>query len=89
VYTLLRNAHLVVQLRRTAQGWEEGEAWSYVAAENDARLAYADQKFGMAEGLAFGEDKVFIILDNNGVARATSPEDRRPLLFVFERPPEL
>jgi hypothetical protein len=89
VYALLRNAHLLVQLRRTALGWEEGEAWSYAAAENDDRFAYADRTFGMAEGLAFGEDKVFIILDNNGVARATSPEDRRPLLFVFERPPDL
>ncbi len=89
VYTLLRNAHLLVQLRRTARGWEEGEAWSFAAAENDARFAYADRTFGMAEGLAFSEDKVFIILDNNGVARAISPEDRRPLLFVFERPLDL
>jgi hypothetical protein len=89
VYALLRNAHLVVRLRRTTRGWAEGEAWSYAATENDERFAYADQKFGMAEGLAFGEDEVFIILDNNGIPRAASAEDRRPLLYVFARPLDL
>ena len=89
VYTLVRSAHLLMRLSRTAQGWQEGVAWSYAAAENASHLAYADRTYGMAEGLAIGEDKIFIILDNNGIARAASADDHRPLLYLFERPRDL
>jgi hypothetical protein len=87
VYALMRNGHLVVQLERRAGAWVEGHAVSYAAAENDGRFIYADDKFGLAEGLALTADRIFVALDNNGQARESAPGDSRPLLFVFRRPP--
>ncbi len=89
VYALVRNAHLIVELHGTPNGYREGAAWSYAAAENAPEFAYADPRFGLAEGLAIGEREIFVVLDNNAQARRAFPEDRRPLLFVFKRPPEL
>ena len=89
LYALVRNAHLVVRLEREAGGWREGRAFSFRDAENDPRYRYADRKYGMAEGLALSEREVFIVLDNNGQAREGDGGDRRPLLFVFERPASL
>jgi hypothetical protein len=89
VYALMRNAHLIVELQETPNGFREGAAWSYAAAENAPEFAYADPRFGLAEGLAIGHREIFVVLDNNAQARRAAPEDRRPLLFVFKRPPEL
>jgi hypothetical protein len=89
VYALVRNAHLLVRLERTTQGWREERAWSYAATENAPRFVYADTTFGLAEGLAIGPNEIFIVLDNNGQPRRASPADRRALLFRFARPGEL
>jgi hypothetical protein len=43
----------------------------------------------MAEGLAIGDTEIFIVTDNNRVARAGAADDVRPMLFVFERPGNL
>lgn len=87
VYALMRNGHLVVRLERRAGAWVEERAVSYAAAENDARFIYADDEFGLGEGLALTADRIFVVLDNNGQARVSAPKDSRPLLFVFRRPP--
>jgi len=87
VYALMRNGHLVVRLERREGAWVEGQGASYAAAENDPRYIYADATFGLAEGLALTQDRIFIVLDNNGQARASAPADFRPLLFIFRRPP--
>ena len=89
IYALVRNAHLIVELQQTPHGFREGAAWSYAAAENAPEFAYADPRFGLAEGLAIGEREIFVVLDNNAQARRAFADDRRPLLFVFKRPPEL
>ena len=89
VYALVRNAHLVVRLNRSAEGWREERAWSYAATENDPRFVYADTSFGLGEGLAIGPHEVFVVLDNNGQARRAAPADRRALLFRFARPSDL
>jgi hypothetical protein len=86
VYALERNAHLVVQLRRHADGYVMPRVWSFGATENDPRFAYQDRTFGLAEGLAIDREHVFVVLDNNGDQRAADRADRRPLLFVFRRP---
>lgn len=86
VYALSRNSHLVVRLARTGDTWREEEAFSYAAAENDPRLAYESRVYGLGEGLAVGDDEVFVVLDNNGDARAADPSDHRPMLLVFSRP---
>jgi hypothetical protein len=86
IYALVRNGHLIVELEQSSKGWQEQRAWSYALAENDPRYVYEDTRFGLAEGLAMSEEAVFIVLDNNGQARRAAPNNRRPLLFVFERP---
>ncbi len=86
VFALVRNSHLVVELHERAGVWEEGRAWSYARTENDARFAYTDRKFGLGEGLALDARHVYVVLDNNGTARAPERSDHRPLLFVFRRP---
>jgi hypothetical protein len=87
-YALARNVHLIVQLERTPEGYREGRAFSYRSAENDPRYAYQDRTFGVGEGVAIGDRQIFVVLDNNGQARAADGADHRPLLFVFERPSE-
>ena len=89
VYALVRNAHLVVRLNRSAEGWREERAWSYASTENDPRFVYANTTFGLGEGLAIGPHEVFVVLDNNGQARRATPADRRALLFRFARPNDL
>jgi hypothetical protein len=86
VYALERNAHLIVRLERTANQWLEREAWSYARSENDPRFAYESRVFGLAEGLALDENNVYLVLDNNRERRAAGRDDRRPLLFIFQRP---
>jgi hypothetical protein len=88
-YVLVRNAHLVMRLSRAGGGWQQGAAWSYAAAENDPRWAYVDQKYGMAEGLAIDDSAIYVVIDNNKIARASAANDLRPTLFVFERPRDL
>jgi hypothetical protein len=86
LYALERNSHLVVRLERTADRWEEREAWSYAHTENDPQYAYVDGRYGVAEGLAIDRDHVYVVTDNNLHARTADPNDVRPELFVFTRP---
>jgi hypothetical protein len=89
LYALVRNAHLIVRLEREPGGWREGRAFSFRNAENDARYRYENRTYGLAEGLSMSEREVFVVLDNNGQARELDGSDRRPVLFVFERPSSL
>lgn len=84
-FALVRNAHLVLELRKLDGVWREGAAFSYADTENASRFAYADRRFGLAEGLALDATHFYVALDNNGDRRANEPDDRRPLLFVFKR----
>jgi hypothetical protein len=86
VYALARNQHLLVRLTHTSGAWSEGAAFSYRATENDPRYRYERRTYGVAEGVAIGEREVFVIMDNNGLAREVDQADRRALLFIFERP---
>ncbi len=49
---------------------------------------YYDYKepFGMAEGLYLTRERIFVVLDNNGVARIGDPQNTSPLLLEFARP---
>jgi hypothetical protein len=86
VYVLERNAAAVVRLERTANGWAEREGFVFGTTEDDPRYAYADRTYGLAEGLALDRHRIYVILDTNGQARVSDPDDVRPLLFVFKRP---
>ncbi|MDW8467354.1 MAG: hypothetical protein RML35_14670 [Chloroherpetonaceae bacterium] len=45
-------------------------------------------RFGLAEGLTMSQTNIYVVYDTNGDHRKLSKDDRRPLLFIFERPPE-
>lgn len=80
VYALFRNAHLVVELARTPDGWQEIDAWTYRHIETNPQWAYRAQTYGQAEGLAIRGRDVFLIFDNNKGGRQRDPDDRRPML---------
>ncbi len=86
VYALERNSHLIVRLERHERGWQEREAWSYLRTETDPRFAYQNAVYGVGEGLSIDRNHVFVVTDNNRLARAQDPSDRRPVLFMFARP---
>lgn len=86
VYALFRNAHLVVRLEKTDEGWVETEAWSYRHVETHPEVAYQSQTYGQAEGLVVDGEDVFIVFDNNLGTRFADPTDRRPL-FLHARFP--
>ena len=80
VFALFRNAHLVVRLVRTAEGFTEAEAWSYQHIETDPRWAYRSQTYGQAEGLVVDGQDVWLIFDNNLGGRQSNPDDGRSML---------
>ncbi len=86
VFALERNCHVVMRIERTATEWIERGGWSYARTENDPRFAYANRAFGVAEGLALDDHRVYIVMDNNHDHLAADANDRRPRLFVFRRP---
>lgn len=87
VFGLQRNAYVVHELNRSANGhYIEGQAWSYEHIVRDPKYVYSDMQFGHAEGLAVDDDHFYLVLDNNRIANAKNPNDKRPLLIVAKRP---
>ncbi|MBN1346956.1 MAG: esterase-like activity of phytase family protein [Phycisphaerae bacterium] len=86
LYALERNAYLICRMTRGEKGYEEGPAWSYEHIVTREELRYSTMRFGRGEGLAMDDEHVYVILDNNGEARESRPEDRRPILLVMKRP---
>jgi uncharacterized protein YjiK len=86
LYVLERNAHLFSHFKRVNNQLTETTGWSYGHIETAATFRYADMTFGKAEGLCIDDQYIYIIIDNNNDHRADNPEDRRPLLMVFDHP---
>lgn len=86
LYALSRNADAVLRIDVDEAGLQELDVWSFAATLNDPAWAYRDMEFGKAEGLAMDDERVYVIVDNNGLQRQADPTDTRPLLFVFARP---
>ncbi|WP_207060608.1 hypothetical protein [Motiliproteus sp. SC1-56] len=84
LYTLERNHYQVC--RRPPPDFKANRCWGYRHVEQAPDLAYRDQRFGKAEGIARRGDLLYLVLDNNHGPRAADPEDRRPWLFVFSVP---
>lgn len=80
IFALFRNAHMVVRLVRTGDGFIEQEAWSYRHIETDPRWAYRSQTYGQAEGIVVDGNDVWLIFDNNLGGRMADPDDGRALL---------
>jgi hypothetical protein len=85
-YVLERNAYAVSRVHEVNGRFRAGEGWSYEHIETSQKYRYADMRYGKAEGLCIDADSVYMVLDNNNVARAAAAEDRRPLLLIFDRP---
>lgn len=84
VFAVARNQALVVELRRDADGaWAEGDAWSFRTMEQTAPYRFADMTYGMAEGLVMDDEFIYLILDNNDIAREGLPDDKRTWLLAF------
>jgi uncharacterized protein YjiK len=86
---LYRNAELLVRLEKKDGAWNETRAWSFRQTVRRPDLRYIAATFGMVEGLALSKDFIYLCADNNRSGRATDPADRRGLLYIFKRPPEL
>jgi len=86
LYVLQRNAEALCKVRYSDRGLEERDIWSFAHIVAREDLRYSDERFGKAEGLCMDSKRVYIVLDNNGLRRASSPEDRRPLLLIMARP---
>ena len=87
VFALARNQHLVVALRRDSDGaWTEGEAWSYAQTENATPHRFVDMTYGQGEGLFIDDTLIYVLLDNNAIAREGRPDDKRTWLFAFRNP---
>ena len=86
VYVLERNAFIVSRLKREGDCLVESTGWSYRHIETMRPYRYADMTYGKAEGLCMDDNYIYIVIDNNGDSRDGNPDDRRPLLMVFEHP---
>src|SRR4029079_768927 len=60
--------------------------YDYRAIENDPAHRYFFIPIGLMEGLAVDRDFFWLATDNNGLARAYRPLDKRPTLFKCPRP---
>jgi hypothetical protein len=58
---------------------------SYASTETSGAYAYPSMTYGRAEGLAATDDKLYVILDNNG-DKLLSNGSTEALLFIFENP---
>lgn len=84
LYTLERNAFAVC--RRSLESLEAQWCIDYGDVEEAPQFVYADTHFGKGEGLAVNERGIFVVLDNNNVARAADPSDQRALLMHLAHP---
>jgi hypothetical protein len=86
---LYRNAELLVRLEKQNGTWIETRAWSFRQTVRHPKLRYIATSYGMVEGLALSKDFIYLCADNNRSGRAADRADRRGLLYIFKRPPEL
>ena len=85
-YVLERGASVISKLTFKNGQVELSPRWSYSQIENSDEWRYANTLFTCGEGLCMDEKFIYVILDNNGEYRYTNPDDRRPLLFIMQRP---
>lgn len=84
LYTLERNAFAVC--RRSLQDLRAEWCINYRAIEEAPQFVYRKTFFGKGEGLAVDASGIFVVLDNNNVARVADPQDRRGLLLHLAHP---
>ena len=87
LYALSRNARAVLRIEYEAGELRELSFWTFGDVTGAPEYRYLNQRSGRAEGLCMDDEHVYVVLDNNGRGREADPEDTRPLLFLFRRPP--
>ena len=87
LYALSRNAEAVLRIEYEAGELRELAFWTFGEVTGAPEYRYLNQRSGRAEGLCMDDEHVYVVLDNNGRGREADPEDTRPLLFLFRRPP--
>jgi len=85
LFTLERNAFAVC--RRAPDTLQAKWCITYRAFEEAPEYAYRETYYGKGEGLAVDDSGIYVVLDNNNVARAADPQDRRGLLLHLAFPP--
>lgn len=88
LFALARNHDAIVELAIEADSILEAQCWSYREVAARDSLQYRDMRFGLAEGLVMDRQHIYVVYDTNGDVRQSTERDRRPLLFIFERPSE-
>ncbi len=86
LYALGRNSFTICTLKFDGTTYREIKGWSFRSTEVSDNFKYKNMKYGRAEGLAVDSNYFYVILDNNNDPKFNNPDDRRPLLFIFERP---
>ncbi|PIE01946.1 MAG: hypothetical protein CSA81_09365 [Acidobacteria bacterium] len=85
-----RNNSLVSVISGYREGcFVEEKAWSYWHVEYEPEYRFKDKRYGLAEGIAIDDDRIYLVLDPNRDSREKYPDDYRSLLFVFKKPAEL
>lgn len=85
-FVLERNAAAVCQ--RSITTWKTEQCFSFKSIEDNPEFQYADQKFGMAEGLAITDQWTYIVYDNNKTDRLGHEKDHRTLFLRIKTPIE-
>lgn len=86
LYSLQRFHGKICRRNLQAATLEAEHCWSFKHIEKAEENLYKDSFYGKAEGLARIEDKIFVVLDNNGEHRKNDSQDNRPLMFIFKKP---
>ncbi|MFS1525273.1 esterase-like activity of phytase family protein [Microbulbifer sp. 2304DJ12-6] len=85
LFTLERSAHAVC--KRALPSLQAEWCLDYQAFEESPELGYEGAHTGgMGDGLAVGEQGIFILFDNNNISRIQDSDDRRALLLQLAFP---
>lgn len=86
IFALHRNAELIHRWVKNESGeFIEADQWSFAHIVNAPENQYHDMTYGHAEGLAVDDEYFYIVIDNNGQAKAKLGNDKRPLLILLRR----
>jgi hypothetical protein len=84
LYSLERGASAIC--KRDYERIESISCYSYKQVERAVDTSYLSTEFGVGEGLAISDSKIYVAFDNNGEGRKTDPNDIRPLIIEFYKP---
>lgn len=72
--------------RRDTKDFKIERCYSFKATEKHPRHAHRGAAWGQAEGLQVLEDRIFLVIDNNGRVLRSDPSSTDTWLFEFRRP---